>query len=92
MAAIGFEEGQIKKPAEIAGWSCERGETRTPSRWLHLHNGLKEQYLESVSPIQKPIIFRPIHWMVLNKVSWMLLLRSVNTSASKGLAYQQMIW
>ena len=55
-------------------------------------NGLKGQSPVCASPIQKPAPFAQYTGRYSRKVSWMLLLRSVNTSTSNGLAYQRMNW
>jgi hypothetical protein len=55
-------------------------------------NGLKGQNMYCASPIQEPTTFTQSIGRWTKKVSWMLILRSVNTCASKGLVYQRMGW
>ena len=55
-------------------------------------NGLKGQSLYCAAPIQEPTRFIQSIRRWIKKVSWILILRLVNSCASKGLVYQRMSW
>lgn len=74
--------GVLKNTTGVAGsyFFCERGRTRCAAPTTR-NQGLIGQKLESFSPIQKPAVFAKYFGWYSRKVSWMLMLWSVNTPA-----------